>query len=238
MTLKKSNRAYYDEFADWYEKGRDRGYHAMIDDLEVDLLHRYVAGKRVLEVGCGTGLVMHRVAERARHVAGIDISAGMLRQARKRGLDVAQADATALPFDSDEFDVVYSLKVLAHVRDIDRALDEMARVTRPGGRLLLEFYNPLSLRYLAKRVGGPGKISRETDESAVYTRWDDARDLTRRLPENLELVDYAGVRIFTPAAIFHRVPLVGRALRKLEFMGRDSVLKYFGGFLVAIIEKV
>ncbi|MGM0557369.1 MAG: class I SAM-dependent methyltransferase [Myxococcota bacterium] len=235
--MKKSNRAYYDEFADWYEKGRDRGYHAMIDDLEVDLLHRYVKGKEVLEVGCGTGLVMHRVAERARSVAGIDISAGMLRQARRRGLNVAQADATALPFGDAEFDIVYSLKVLAHVRDIDRALQEMARVTRPGGTLLLEFYNPMSLRYLAKRVAGPGKISRETDESAVYTRWDDALDLTRRLPEQLELVDYAGVRIFTPAAFLHRVPIVGRALRRLEFMGRDSVLKYFGGFLVAIIER-
>lgn len=235
--MKKSNRAYYDEFADWYEQGRDRGYHAMIDDLEVDLLHRYVRGKDVLEVGCGTGLVMHRVAERARRVAGIDISAGMLRQAQKRGLDVVQADATALPFDDAAFDVVYSLKVLAHIRDIDRALEEMARVTRSGGTLLLEFYNPISLRYLAKRVGGPGKISRETDESAVYTRWDDALDLMRRLPENLELLDYAGVRIFTPAALLHRVPLVGRALRRLEFMGRDSLLKYFGGFLVAIIEK-
>lgn len=235
--MKKSNRAYYDEFADWYEDGRDRGYHAMIDDLEVDLLHRYVRGKDVLEVGCGTGLVMHRVAERARSVSGIDISSGMLRQARRRGLEVVQADATALPFSNEAFDVVYSLKVLAHIRDIERALDEMARVTRPGGTLLLEFYNPVSLRYLAKRVAGPGKISSQTDESAVYTRWDDALDLTRRLPENLDLVDYAGVRIFTPAAVLHQVPLVGRALRKLEFMGRDSLLKYFGGFLVAIIEK-
>ena len=235
--VKKNNRAYYDEFADWYEDGRDRGYHAMIDDLEVDLLHRYVRGKDVLEVGCGTGLVMHRVAERARSVSGIDISSGMLRQARQRGLEVVQADATALPFASEAFDVVYSLKVLAHVRDIERALDEMARVTRPGGTLLLEFYNPVSLRYLAKRVAGPGKISSQTDESAVYTRWDDALDLTRRLPENLDLVDYAGVRIFTPAALLHQVPLVGRALRKLEFLGRDSLLKYFGGFLVAIIEK-
>lgn len=235
--MQKSNRAYYDEFSHWYEKRRHRGYHAMIDDLEVDLLHRYVAGKDVLEVGCGTGLIMHRVAERARRVVGVDISAGMLRQAQGRGLEVVQADAAALPFADAAFDVVYSLKVLAHVRDIDAALVEMARVTAPGGMMLLEFYNPLSLRYLVKRLAGPGKISERTDESAVYTRWDDALDLLRRLPPGVELVDFAGVRVLTPAAIFHRIPIARRLLRRLEFASRDSLLKYFGGFLIAIAER-
>ncbi len=235
--MNKPNRDYYDEFADWYERGRDRGYHAMIDDLEVDLLAGRVDGKDVLEVGCGTGLILNRVATRARRAVGVDISRGMLYQAAERGLNVAQGDVTALPFADESFDVVYSYKVLAHVKDIDRALREMARVTRRGGRLLLEFYNPYSLRYLAKRAAGPGKISQSTDESAIYTRWDGAMDLTRRMPENLRVVDFAGIRIFTPAAAAHKIPLVGRVLRKLEFAGRDSLLKYFGGFLVVIAEK-
>lgn len=235
--MKKANRDYYDEFANWYERGRDRGYHAMIDDLEVDLLDDYVEGKDVLEVGCGTGLILDRVARKADSAFGIDISAGMLHKAEARGLDVAQADVTALPFANESFDVVYSFKVLAHVKDIDRALQEMARVTRRGGLLILEFYNPYSLRYLAKRAAGPGKISKKTDESAIYTRWDDAMDLTRRMPENLQVRDFAGIRIFTPAAVVHKIPLVNRALRKLEFVSRDSLLKYFGGFLVVIAQK-
>lgn len=235
--MRKNNRDYYDEFADWYEKGRDRGYHALIDDLEVDLLADYIDGKEVLEVGCGTGLILDRVAQRAQRAVGIDISKGMLHQAVARGLDVAQGDVTALPFADESFDVVYSFKVLAHIQDIDRALAEMARVTRPGGHLLLEFYNPYSLRYLAKRAAGPKKISRKTDESAIYTRWDTAMDLRRRLPETLRVVDYSGIRIFTPAAAAHKIPLVGRALRSLEFAGRDSLLKYFGGFLVVIAER-
>jgi ubiquinone/menaquinone biosynthesis C-methylase UbiE len=235
--MRKNNRDYYDEFADWYEKGRDRGYHALIDDLEVDLLADYVDDKEVLEVGCGTGLILDRVARRAQRAVGIDISKGMLHQAVARGLDVAQGDVTALPFADESFDVVYSFKVLAHIQDIDRALSEMARVTRPGGHLLLEFYNPYSLRYLAKRAAGPKKISKKTDESAIYTRWDTAMDLRRRLPESLRVVDYSGIRIFTPAAVAHKIPLVGRALRTLEFVGRDSLLKYFGGFLVVIAER-
>lgn len=235
--MKKANRDYYDEFAEWYERGRDRGYHAMIDDLEVDLLGDYVDGKDVLEVGCGTGLILDRVAQRAKSAVGIDISQGMLHKAVARGLNVAQGSVTDLPFADESFDVVYSFKVLAHIKDIDRALREMARVTRRGGVLLLEFYNPYSLRYLAKRAAGPGKISKKTDESAIYTRWDHAIDLSRRMPENLRVRDYSGIRIFTPAAAAHKLPVIGRALRKLEFAGRDTLLKYFGGFLVVIAEK-
>lgn len=234
----KSNEEYYDEFAAWYENKRHDGYHAVIDDLEFDLLREYARDADVLEVGCGTGLILEKAAEVASRAVGVDISDGMLEQARERGLEVAQADASeSLPFEDESFDLVYSFKVLAHIEDIDAALQEMARVTRRGGYLLLEFYNPWSLRYLAKRVGGPQRISKQTRESAVYTRWDSAIDLSRRLPENLEVLDFAGVRIFTPAAFFHKLPVVRGALRKMEFMGRDSMLKYFGGFLVVIAQR-
>lgn len=152
-------------------------------------------------------------------------------------MEVVQADATALPFADESFDLVYSFKVLAHVKDIQRALHEIARVTRRGGHMVLEFYNPWSLRYAAKRMAGPGKISQATNEGAVYTRWDSALDLSRRMPENVQVLDYAGVRVLTPAAIAHKVPVVAPILRKLEFAARDSTLKYFGGFLVVIARK-
>src|SRR6476620_6629174 len=60
------NRAYYDDFAGWYERERHLPYHRMLDDLEVELVERYGAGKDVLEVGCGTGLILDRVAQFAR----------------------------------------------------------------------------------------------------------------------------------------------------------------------------
>ena len=209
----------------------------MIDDLEMGTIEPYLDNARVLEVGCGTGLLLHRAAQRAEHAVGIDISAGMLQKAVERGLDAVQADATALPFDDNTFDLVYSFKVLAHVQDIQKALEEISRVTRRGGHMILEFYNPWSVRYLAKRLGGPQKISNATKESAVYTRWDNALDLERRMPENVRVVDYAGVRVFTPAAMAHKVPVLGGVLRKMEFAARDSMLKYFGGFLVVIAQK-
>lgn len=236
--MQKDNQTYYDEFANWYENERHHGYHAMIDDLEMELIEPYLDGARVLEVGCGTGLLLQRAAQRASHAAGIDISPGMLQLAQKRGLDVVQADATALPFADDSFDLVYSFKVLAHVQDIQKALEEIARVTAPGGHMVLEFYNPWSIRYMAKRLAGPKRISAKTKESAVYTRWDHPLDLSRRLPADVEIVDYAGVRVLTPAAVVHKVPVLGAVLRRLEFAARDNdALKYFGGFLVVTAQK-
>ena len=235
--VRQANREYYDEFSAWYEKERHRGYHAMLDDLEVDLLTRYVRGADVLEIGCGTGLILDRIESLSKSAVGVDLSVGMLQGAMERGLNVVQADATALPFASESFDVVYSFKVLAHIEDISLALSEAARVTRPGGHMLLEFYNPLSIRYMAKRLGGPGKISEKTHESAVFTRWDHALDLPSILPAGVSVEDFAGVRIFTPAAFVHKLPVVGQVFRKMEFLGRDGALKYFGGFLIAIVRK-
>ena len=60
----------------------------MLDDLEVEIVERYGAGRQVLEVGCGTGLLLDRVAHFARGARGIDLSAGMLAKAATRGLSV------------------------------------------------------------------------------------------------------------------------------------------------------
>ncbi|MFN7697181.1 MAG: methyltransferase domain-containing protein, partial [Deltaproteobacteria bacterium] len=90
-------RAYYDDFSRNYDRGRDRGYHAMVDDIEAGAVIDLAAGRDVLEVGCGTGLVLERVARVARRAEGVDLSPGMLEHARLRGLSVREGDATAIP---------------------------------------------------------------------------------------------------------------------------------------------
>lgn len=227
------NRTYYDTFSDWYERDRHRGYHKLIDDLQVELISPACAGRDVLEVGCGTGALLHRVAPLARRAVGIDISAGMLETAVERGLCVAQGDATSLPFASASFDVVYSFKVLAHIREIEMATAEVARVLRPGGRAFLEFYNRRSLRYLAKRAGGPGKVASDTHEGEVFTRWDSPAESVGHLPSELDVVDRHGVRVVTPAAVVHRVPVLAGLFRRAEWFWRDRrPLRHFGGFYV------
>lgn len=236
-----SNRKYYDEFSKTYERHRRPnqadGYHALVDDLEVELCARYGTGRDILECGCGTGLILERLAEFSRRAAGIDLSPGMLELARSRGLEVKEGSVTELPFDDASFDVTCSFKVLAHVPDIGKALAEMARVTRPGGVILAEFYNPLSLRGLAKKLGPAGKIGHRTRESAVYTRFDAPWVLPRILPPNTRIETARGIRIVTPAAVAMRVPGLAGMLRRAERLLCDSPAAVLGGFYVAVIRK-
>ncbi len=236
-----ATRSYYDEFSHGYEAERrphrPDGYHALVDDLEVEIAQRYGAGGDVLECGAGTGLLLQRMARFARSAKGIDLSPRMLAKAHLRGLDVREASVTAIPFADESFDVTCAFKVLAHVPEIGHALAEMARVTRSGGVVLAEFYNPLSVRGLVKRFGPAARISKNTRESAVYTRFDAPWIVPRLLPARLELEAARGVRIVTPAAAMMRVPGVRTLLRSVERRLADTPAAFFGGFYVAVLRK-
>ncbi len=235
------SQRYYDEFAKRYDDrrgGREPGgYHDLLDDLEVDLVSRFGRGKDVLEVGCGTGLLLERFRSFARSAKGIDLSPGMLERARARGLDVVQGSATELPFADGAFDVACSFKVLAHIPDVDRALAEMARVVRPGGVVIAEFYNPTSLRALAKRAFGPRAVGERLKEDAVFTRFDTPAEAIARAPRGTELLTTRGIRIVTPAAAAMRVPGVRSVLRAAERALADGPLARFAGFFVVVWEK-
>ncbi len=233
------NRSYYDDFSHWYERERGAGYHQMLDDLELAAVERYGRDKDILEAGCGTGLLLERARTFAKSATGVDISAGMLAKAHARGLQVVQGSITNLPYQTASFDLVYSVKVLAHIEDIEMALSEMARVTRPGGYVLAEFYNPRSLRYLIKTLKNPTAISSATNDEAVYTRYDDVAQIRRYLPPELAWESSRGVRIVTPVSHVHKIPVVGAAFRIAESILADTpIIRDFGGFLIAVLRRV
>lgn len=101
-------------------------------------------GGRILEVGVGTGISLPDYAARNR-VFGVDISEPMLAKARMRVVDLglsnieglAVMDAERLDFDDDSFDVVVAQYVVTAVPNPEAALDEFARVLRPGGEIVL-----------------------------------------------------------------------------------------------------
>lgn len=236
-----ANRDYYDAFSKGYEDQRGNndpgGYHDLLDELEADFVARYGTGRDVLEVGCGTGLVLQRIARFAASARGIDLSPGMLELARERGLTVVEGSATELPFENETFDVTCSFKVLPHIPEVELALREMARVTRIGGVVIAEFYNPYSLRGLAKRLGPKGRIAEGKTEGHVYTRFDSPADVRRMVPRRCRLIDSRGIRIVTPAARAMRVPLARQVLRRAEWALCDSPLKGVAGFWVAAMRK-
>jgi ubiquinone/menaquinone biosynthesis C-methylase UbiE len=115
-----------------------------------------VGPKSVLEVGCGEGELAERVQrELAVSVIAIDQSERMVELARTRGVDARVGDVRELPFEDGSFDVAVAAWMLYHVPDLDRAVAELARVLRPGGRLVAatnasdHLYEMLSLARLA-----------------------------------------------------------------------------------------
>ena len=101
------------------------------------------AGERILDIGTGTGWAARLAAQRGAAVTGIDIAPGMIAaaQALSDGVDprpdFVQASAEDVPFDDESFDGVISTYGVIFANEPSRAVDEMARVLRPGGRLAL-----------------------------------------------------------------------------------------------------
>jgi len=93
--------------------------------------------RRVLEVGGGEGELAERVVnELGAEVVGVDQSERMVEIQRSKGIDARVGDVQQLPFGDGEFDVAIAAWMLYHVADLDRALAELARVLKPGGRLV------------------------------------------------------------------------------------------------------
>jgi SAM-dependent methyltransferase len=121
-------------------------------------LHEYrdFTGKRVLDVGSGNGYVLARYAAEGAAVSGIDITEAGIDLCRQRfaylGLegDFRVADAQHIPFPDDTFDCVCSMGVLHHVPDTRKAVTEIFRVLKPGGRLIVMFYHRHSAKYQFK----------------------------------------------------------------------------------------
>lgn len=102
------------------------------------------SGAVVLDAGCGSGEGTARLAAGARRAVGVDIAAPTVATARERHgalAEFCEADLRALPFGEDEFDLVACFETLEQVRDTDRALDELRRVLRPAGALLVSCAN-------------------------------------------------------------------------------------------------
>jgi ubiquinone/menaquinone biosynthesis C-methylase UbiE len=105
-------------------------------------------GQRVLDVACGTGVLAEEAARRVAPggtVTGLDRNEGMLAVARRKapGIGWRQGMAESLPFPDGTFDAVLSQFGLMFFEDRAQALREMARVTRPGGRIAVAVWAPL-----------------------------------------------------------------------------------------------
>jgi SAM-dependent methyltransferase len=161
----------------------------------------------------------------------------MLEVSSKKGLTAFQGSATELPFQDNSFDTACSFKVLAHVPDIKKAVKEIARVVKPGGHLVLEFYNPNSIRGMIKHLKPKTKIGDKISDEDVYTRYDSMKDIKTYIPEDLEIIEVRGTRIVVTAAFIMRLPLISSLFKAADRLLGLSPFKYLAGFLIVIAKK-
>lgn len=116
-----------------------------------------VAGRRILDAGCGSGPLFAALRECGAVVSGIDLSPGMLELARRRlgaDADLRVADvADPLPFADDTFDDVIASLVLHYLKDWGPTLAEFRRVLKPGGRLIVSVNHPTAEYSIARMSG-------------------------------------------------------------------------------------
>jgi len=137
----------WETHADWWIEGFTDGADPEYNEQILPLAASELAGaRRILDIGCGDGQVSRLAANQgAELVVGVDPTWNQVRVAHERGGGPAylRAGAAQLPFPDASFDAVVACLVFEHIRDVDDAIAEVARVLEPGGRFCFFLNHPL-----------------------------------------------------------------------------------------------
>ena len=195
MKFKKIIQQYWERNVPGLDVGLSKGYLLYSKEfyLEVDknrfVMEPYIPklintivenGKRLLEVGCGIGYDLREFSRRGMEVFGIDLSFKNTLLTKK-GLDifnlkgyVVTADAENLPFKDNSFDLVYSFGVLHHTPDTQKAIDEIYRVLKTGGKCIIGLYHTGIAYYYIMIIHGflSGRIFYMTKEQILSRYYD------------------------------------------------------------------
>jgi SAM-dependent methyltransferase len=196
------------------------------------------AGDRVLDVACGTGNTALAAAARGAHAVGVDFEPALLDIARSLGTSVEwlEGDIAALPVGDGEFDVVASAFGAMYAPDHEAAARELARVAKPGARVVLASWTPGSLMPAMGGVLAP-YLPPPPPGSGPPSRWGDPDELASILePAGLGLVSTRRERIDLNADADFLIDTAGHVLaerERLEGEGRWDALRSDMGAFVA-----
>lgn len=149
--------AIFDKYAQHYDGWFMTPVGRKVFDLELDTLLEVInpsQGKKLLDVGIGTGLFALEFIKRGMDVSGIDPSGEMVAIAEKRGLNAKTGTGEKIPFADNVFDVVLSMSSMEFSRDPDKFVSEMVRVARPSAPIVVAVLNLYALHGIKRRVKG------------------------------------------------------------------------------------
>ncbi|MDC0325663.1 class I SAM-dependent methyltransferase [bacterium] len=167
------NQAYAEFLAGWDVSFYQKYIDALVPDSQ-DL--------PVLDVGCGVGQVVASLSQKGINAYGVDVSHPNIEQAQRHS-DLCQVyDGKVLPYSDSKFAVVGAFNVLEHVEEPERFLEELVRVMRPGGKIVISspnFFRVLGFRDYHPRMRGIGNklsnlrrlLQKRKILKGSYTRW-------------------------------------------------------------------
>ncbi len=214
----------------------------LIDSLAGDVILRHVPGCRVLDLGYGSPEVAGWVQQH---------TVNRLSIVEKEALEPTKGPLRLEELADDSFDLVYSLRTFPHLgEDADASerlaremLAEAARVTLPGGTVLIEIANPRSLRGVLDGIRHPITVVAQrrmvVEDKFRLTRYDTLRRFRTFVPATLDVVDVHGLGVLVPHATTIEVPILGRLLARLEWFARDNAIsRHFGAHLLVVLRKL
>ncbi|TAM59477.1 class I SAM-dependent methyltransferase [bacterium] len=228
----------------WYaaRMHENKGTNRLKNAVEVELCRRYAEGRRVLDVGIGTGRGSIPLLAQGFQVTGIDSSQAMLDRCRQEAgaapIELLQADLAGLPFPDASFDTLLSLNVLVHFPHWRGVLREWARVVRPGGVMIFDVHALDHVEAVARVHGVP------VDDLLAAERQTELYALRVRAEELVNQADALGLAV---VAVVPYAAVLGGGNRNfwldgsrasgylwerlLSWMAIDEPLFAFGRFL-------
>jgi SAM-dependent methyltransferase len=174
-------------------------------------------------LGCGTGIFLEKVAPAGARIVGLDLSADLLAKARARlfaapNVVLHRGNAERMPYATSSFDTVYGSSVLHHL-DLDRALGEVFRVLRPGGRCVFTEPNILNPQVAVMfHLGLTKRYFGVSPDELAFSRFRALRALRAAGFAGAEVEPFDFLHPATPEALCGVVDRAGRAIERLPLL--------------------
>jgi 2-polyprenyl-6-hydroxyphenyl methylase / 3-demethylubiquinone-9 3-methyltransferase len=236
------NNAFYDDLKEkWYTEEAHpiallrAENHTRNPWLLMQIEKHLGSGQRILDVGCGGGLLSNALAASGHIVTGVDLSATSLEIARQndhsKSVTYLAGDATALPFDDEQFDVVCAMDFLEHVSNPKRVIREISRVLKKEGLFFFHTFNRNPLSWLVVIKGVDWLIPNAPKHMHRYTLFIKPKELKLWCQEmGLHIVEQHGLSLHLFSKAVWKSLLQRRVRSDVQFALTKSLAMGYLGF--------